>query len=169
MKIVKKEKFIFEPIGVIHSPFDKPVNMPIQSAAAEGVAGKIELYDEFAPGLKDIDGFSHIILIYAFHKSDGYKLQVKPFLEDVVHGVFAVRAPKRPNAIGISVVKLIKVENNILQIENIDVLDGTPLLDIKPYVPEFDCYTNARSGWVGKHKEKIPKKKSDERFSTTVY
>ena len=161
---MKTKKFTFIPIGVINSPFDEPVNMPIQSAAASGISGTVEIYDEFVPGLKDIEEFSHIILLYAFHRSDGYKLQVKPFLEDVVHGVFAVRAPKRPNPIGFSVVKLLRVEKNILHIENIDILNGTPLLDIKPYVPGFDCYIEASSGWVGKHKEKIANKKSDGRF-----
>jgi len=158
------EEIKYRPIGVINSPFDEPVNMPIQSAAASGICGKVEIYDKFVGGLKDIDGFSHIILLYAFHKSEGYKLQVKPFLEDVVHGVFAVRAPKRPNSIGFSIVKLIKVEENILHIENVDILNGTPLLDIKPYVPGFDCFPEAVSGWVENHREKISSKKSDDRF-----
>ncbi len=162
---MKAQKFTFTPIGVINSPFDMPVNMPIQSASASGFTGTVEIYDEFVPGLKDIEGFSHIILIYAFHRSDGYKLHVKPFLEDVVHGVFSVRAPKRPNPIGFSVVKLLRVEKDILHIENIDILNGTPLLDIKPYVPGFDCFTEASSGWVGKHKKSISNKKSDGRFS----
>ncbi|MCK5852369.1 tRNA (N6-threonylcarbamoyladenosine(37)-N6)-methyltransferase TrmO [bacterium] len=161
---MKTQKFIFTPIGVINSPFDEPVDMPIQSASASGVTGTVEIYDEFVPGLKDIEGFSHIILLYAFHRSDGYKLQVKPFLEDVVHGVFSVRAPKRPNPIGFSIVKLINRERNILYIENLDILNGTPLLDIKPYVPGFDYFPEASSGWVGKHKEKISNKKSDGRF-----
>ena len=162
---MKTQKITFTPIGVINSQFNEPVNMPIQSAAASGVSGTVEIYDEFAQGLKDIEGFSHIILLYAFHRSDGYKLQVKPFLEDVVHGVFSVRAPKRPNPIGFSIVKLVKREKNILHIENLDILNGTPLLDIKPYIPEFDCFTEASSGWVGKHKDSIANKKSDERFS----
>jgi len=161
---MKTEIFSFTPIGVVNSPFDEPVSMPIQSASASGASGILKIYDEFVPGLKDIEGFSHIILFYAFHRSDGYKLQVKPFLEDVVHGVFAVRAPKRPNPIGFSIVKLIKKENNILFIENVDILNGTPLLDIKPYVPEFDCLPEASSGWVGNHREKITNKKSDGRF-----
>ncbi len=161
---MKTENFTFSTIGIINSPFDEPVNMPIQSVSAAGVSGTVEIYDEFVSGLKDIEGFSHIILLYAFHRSDGYKLQVKPFLEDVVHGVFAVRAPNRPNPIGFSIVKLIKKDKNILHIENIDVLNGTPLLDIKPYVPEFDCFNDAASGWVTNHREKISKKKSDERF-----
>ncbi|RLD11157.1 MAG: tRNA (N6-threonylcarbamoyladenosine(37)-N6)-methyltransferase TrmO [Chlamydiae bacterium] len=161
---MKNKQIIFTPIGFIKSPFDKPVNMPIQSAAASGISGTVEIYDEFVPGLKDVEGFSHIILLYEFHRSDGYKLQVKPFLEDIVHGVFAVRAPKRPNGIGFSIVKLIKVEGNILHIENIDILNGTPLLDIKPYVPGFDCYPDAVSGWVENHREKISGMKSDDRF-----
>jgi len=163
---MKNKQITFTPIGVVKSPFDEPVNMPIQSAAASGISGTVEIYDEFVPGLKDIEGFSHIILLYEFHRSDGYKLQVKPFLEDILHGVFAVRAPKRPNSIGFSIVKLIKVEGNILQIENVDILNETPLLDIKPYVPEFDCCPNAKSGWIDKHKESISNKKSDNRFST---
>ena len=161
---MKTENFTFSTIGIINSPFDEPVNMPIQSASAAGVSGTVEIFYEFAPGLKDIEGFSHVILIYAFHRSDGYKLLVKPFLEDVVHGVFAIRAPKRPNPIGFSIVKLIKKDKNILHIENVDVLNGTPLLDIKPYVPEFDCFNDANSGWVGNHSEKIINKKSDARF-----
>ena len=161
---MKTENFTFSAIGIINSPFDEPVNMPIQSASATGVSGTVEIFYEFAPGLKDIEGFSHVILIYAFHRSDGYKLLVKPFLEDVVHGVFAIRAPKRPNPIGFSIVKLIKKDKNILHIENVDILNGTPLLDIKPYVPEFDCFNEADSGWVGNHREKISNKKSDERF-----
>ena len=161
---MESTKIIFSPIGVINTPFDKPVNMPIQSASASGISGTVEIYDEYVPGLKDIEGFSHIILLYAFHRSEGYKLQVKPFLEDVVHGVFSVRAPKRPNPIGISIVKLIEVKNNVLHVENLDILNGTPLLDIKPYVPEFDCFTEATSGWVGKHRKNISNKKSDGRF-----
>jgi len=161
---MKNKQIIFTPIGIVKSPFDEPVNMPIQSASASGVSGTVELYDEFVPGLKDIEGFSHIILLYAFHKSEGYKLQVKPFLENIVHGVFAVRAPKRPNSIGLSIVKLVKAAGNVLHIENVDILNGTPLLDIKPYVPGFDCFPEANSGWVNKHKKSISNKKSDSRF-----
>ncbi len=139
---------IYKPIGLIRSPFVDPEGMPIQSSAAQGVAGTVELAPEFAAGLKDLDGFSHIILIYHFHLSKGRPLEVKPFLDDVLRGVFATRAPKRPNSVGISVVRLIKVEGSTLHIEDVDVVDGTPLLDIKPHVPDFDCRQTARIGWL---------------------
>ncbi len=119
--------------------------MPIQSRLAKGAKGRIELKEEFVPGLLDLDGFSHIILVYYFHESKNFELQVEPFLENKKHGVFATRAPKRPNAIGMSVVKLLRIDNNILEVENIDVLDGTPLLDIKPYIPQFDIHQVEKS------------------------
>ena len=153
-----------KPIGVIHTPFKEPAGMPIQPAGADGVKGTVEIFPEFSDGLKNIEGFSHIILIFHFNRSEGFKLQVSPFLEDEVHGVFAVRAPKRPNPIGISIVKLIKRENNILHIDNPDMLDGTPLLDIKPYIPDFDAYPDAVAGWQEKHRGKVRKQKSDGRF-----
>jgi tRNA-Thr(GGU) m(6)t(6)A37 methyltransferase TsaA len=135
------------PIGVIHSPFKMKEKTPIQPIKSNKV-GQVEVYKKFAAGLRDITGFSHIILIYRFHKSKGYKLQVKPFLDDQEHGVFATRYPARPNQIGISVVKLLKQKSNILFVKGIDVLDGTPLLDIKPYVPAFDAAKNVRIGWL---------------------
>ena len=155
---------IFHPIGVIHTPHKEKKGMPIQPPGAEGVKGKVELFADFANGLKDIEGFSHIILIFAFHKSEGYNLQVSPFMEDDIHGVFAVRAPRRPNPIGLSIVRLEKHDGNILFIDNPDMLDGTPLLDIKPYIPDFDAYPDAVSGWQEKHKGKVRKHKSDIRF-----
>src|SRR4030042_1582978 len=124
-------KVVYQPIGMIHTPYEKPQDMPIQPAAAKGITGTVEVYPEYAAGLKDLNGFSHIILIYHFHLSNGYQLEVKPFLDDNLHGVFATRAPRRPNNIGISVLKLIKVEINNLHVENVDIVDGTPLLDIK--------------------------------------
>ena len=154
----------FQQIGVIHTPHIEKKGMPIQPPGAEGVKGTVEVFAKFAKGLKDIEGFSHIILIFGFHKSEGYELQVSPFLEDEQHGVFAVRAPKRPNPIGLSVVKLEKRDGNILYIDNPDMLDGTPLLDIKPYIPDFDAYPDAVSGWQEKHKGKVCKHKSDVRF-----
>ena len=153
-----------KPIGVIHTPFKETAGMPIQPAGADGVKGTVEIFPEFTDGLKDIEGFSHIILIFHFNRSEGFKLQVSPFLEDDVHGVFAVRAPKRPNPIGISIVKLIEKENNILHIDNPDMLDETPLLDIKPYIPDFDAYPDAIAGWQEKHRGKVNKQKSDDRF-----
>lgn len=138
--------------------------MPIQPKGAKGVAGTIEIKPEYADGLKDIEGFSHIILIYHFHLSRSYSLKVKPFLDDNLHGVFATRAPKRPNPIGISVVRLRKIVENILHIEDVDIVDGTPLLDIKPYIPEFDIHEVESSGWLTKKAKKVYEAKADERF-----
>ena len=134
------------PIGVIHSPFTEKDKTPIQASRSQAI-GLVEVYPEFADGLKDIEGFSHIYLLYAFHESDGYTLQVKPFLDDQEHGVFATRHPCRPNPLGISVVKLLSRKENSLTVEGIDTLDGTPLLDIKPYIPDFDLRTDVRTGW----------------------
>lgn len=134
------------PIGLIHSPFAEPGEAPIQAARSRAV-GKVEIYPEFAEGLDGVDGFSHIFLLYVFHRSSGYSLSVKPFLDDQQHGLFATRHPSRPNPIGLSVVRLIARQDNFLTIEGVDVLDGTPLLDIKPYVPEFDVRSETRLGW----------------------
>lgn len=154
----------FNPIGIIHTPFKETAGMPIQPPGALGINGTVEVFPEFSEGLQDIEEFSHIILIYHFNKSKDFKLKIAPFLEDEVHGVFAVRAPKRPNPIGISVVKLLRREDNIIYIDNPDILDGTPLLDIKPYIPDFDAYPDAIAGWQEKHKGKVRKHKSDDRF-----
>ncbi len=140
-------EFVMHPIGIIHSPFHEREQTPIQPSRSQ-VQGRVEVYPEFAAGLEDIEGFSHIILLYVFHQSSGFTLRVKPFLDDRLHGLFATRYPKRPNPIGISVVRLAGREGNTLQIEGVDVLDGTPLLDIKPYVSEFDLRTATRSGWL---------------------
>lgn len=135
------------PIGVIHSPFTEKDQTPIQSVRSQ-VIGLVEVYPEFADGLKDIEDLSHIHLLYIFHASSGYSLHVKPFLDDLEHGIFATRYPYRPNPIGISTVRLITRQENMLTIEGVDVLDGTPLLDIKPYVPDFDLRTeDVRVGW----------------------
>ena len=159
-------KITYESIGIIHSPFLKTEGMPIQSAGAIGIKGTIELKRELAGGLKDLDGFSHIILIYSFHKSKGFDLKVMPFLSKKKHGVFSTRAPKRPNAIGISAVKLLRIKKNIVEIENVDILDGTPLLDIKPYIPEFDIHKVEKSGWLENTQFNIKETKSDKRFNT---
>lgn len=154
----------FEPIGVVHSPFKDVRGMPIQSTGAKDVMGSVEINEEYVDGLKDIDGFSHIILIYHFHLSQGYSLHVKPFLDDEMRGLFATRAPKRPNPIGISVVRLEKVEGCKLQIRDVDIVDGTPLLDIKPYVPEFDIRMVERVGWLSKRVSKVHETRSNCRF-----
>ncbi len=156
--------FSYTPIGIIHSPFTEPAGMPIQPAGAEGVRGTVLIDEKFREGLRDLNGFSRIILIYAFHRSQGYELEVIPFLDTVPHGIFATRAPRRPNAIGISIVKLISVHDGELVIEGVDILDGTPLLDIKPYVPEFDCYPDERSGWFAGSGDRVTRMRADERF-----
>ena len=135
------------PIGVIHSPHTREKATPIQPVYAEGIKGTVEVFPEYAEGLRDIEGFSHIYLLYHFHKAEPIRLIAKPYLEDVSHGVFATRTPHRPNPIGLSVVRLSKCEGNILHIEDVDVLDGTPLLDIKPYISRFDHRENVRNGW----------------------
>ena len=155
----------YNPIGIIHSPFKKPEGTPIQAAAAKGVKGLVEIFPEYVDGLKDLDGFSHIILIYHFHLARKKLLLVKPFLDDELRGVFATRAPSRPNPIGLSVVKLNGVEENILYIENVDILDGTPLLDIKPCIPEFDFCRVERTGWIEKRIPRMDSRSDDGRFS----
>jgi tRNA-Thr(GGU) m(6)t(6)A37 methyltransferase TsaA len=139
-------EFIMKPIGVIHSPLTDKTLTPIQPTRSQ-VVGQVEVFHEFAEGLQDLEGFSHIILLYVFHQSRGYTLQVKPFLDDQVRGLFATRYPCRPNPIGLSVVRLLARRVNVLDIEGVDLLDDTPLLDIKPYVPDFDVYTDVRTGW----------------------
>jgi tRNA-Thr(GGU) m(6)t(6)A37 methyltransferase TsaA len=155
---------LYQPIGTIHSPFQSIENMPIQPAGAAGICGEVELVAEFAAGLRDLEGFSHIILLYHFHRAAEPRLIVTPFLDSEPHGVFATRAPSRPNAIGLSVVKLLSVAGNILQIENVDILDGTPLLDVKPYVPEFDHHQVQRTGWLATATGKVVDRRSDDRF-----
>ncbi|ODS36678.1 MAG: tRNA-Thr(GGU) m(6)t(6)A37 methyltransferase TsaA [Candidatus Altiarchaeales archaeon WOR_SM1_86-2] len=142
-----------KPIGVIHSPYKAKEEVPIQASRSDE-EGEIEVFEEYAPGLKDLKGFSHIIILYIFHESDGYELSVKPFLDNEPRGVFATRAPGRPNPIGLSIVGLIEIRKNVLKVRGIDVIDGTPLLDIKPYVPEFDQREGVKIGWL---KEKLRK------------
>jgi tRNA-Thr(GGU) m(6)t(6)A37 methyltransferase TsaA len=157
-------KIELEPIGMIRTPFDDPDGMPIQPAGGSGVLGRVELYPQYAEGLRDLDGFSHIILIYHLHEVGETQLTVVPFMDDTPRGIFSTRAPKRPNAIGLSVVKLNGVRDNILDIENVDMLDRTPLLDIKPYIPEVDHWPADRIGWLTGKKKRFSDKKSDDRF-----
>jgi tRNA-Thr(GGU) m(6)t(6)A37 methyltransferase TsaA len=139
-------EIIMRPIGIIHSPFTEKHQTPIQASRSQAI-GLVEVYPEFADGLKDIENFSHIYLLYVFHRSSGYSLYIRPFLDDQEHGIFATRYPRRPNPIGISTVRLLSRQGNALTIEGVDVLDGTPLLDIKPYVPDFDLQTDVYAGW----------------------
>jgi len=161
---VREKELIYKPIGIIHSQFTSVVGVPIQPSGAEGIGGVVEVFDEFYDGLKSLDGFSHIILIYHFHLANGFQLEVIPFLDKKSHGVFATRAPNRPNSIGMSVVKVKKVEQNRIYIENVDIIDGTPLLDIKPYASFFDNVVNEKNGWLSGNETLSKKIKSDERF-----
>jgi tRNA-Thr(GGU) m(6)t(6)A37 methyltransferase TsaA len=136
-----------KPIGVIHSPFKTKKQTPILACKSRAV-GRVEVYRKYQDGLKDIEGFSHLILIYRFHKSRGYKLRVKPFLDDTLRGLFSTRYPRRPNQIGITVVRLLNRRRDVLTVRGIDIIDNTPLLDIKPYVPEFAAGTRVRIGWL---------------------
>ena len=159
----------YEPIGVIHTPFSDLQGMPIQPTAGAAAQGTVEIFPQFQAGLKDLEGFSHIILLYHFHKSQGYRLQVVPYLDTREHGVFATRAPKRPNQIGLSIVRLLGIEQGRLQIEQIDVLDGTPLLDIKPFVPDFQSFKDVKTGWLEEVKGRLATTTSDSRFTYLKY
>ena len=155
----------YKPIGVIHSSFKEAEGVPIQSTAAKGISGTVEVFPEYAKGLKDVDGFSHLILIYHFHLSRKAPLEAKPYMDNKTHGVFAIRSPSRPNPIGISVVHLVRIEGRTLHIQDIDIVDGTPLLDIKPYVPEFDIREVDKIGWLEKQVHKLGTSKDDGRFT----
>lgn len=156
--------FTYRPIGIVRSPFRDPVGMPIQPAGARGIQGTVELLEEYRDGLFDIEHFSHLIVLYALHKCQGFSLRVTPFLDTREHGIFATRSPKRPNAIGLSVVRLQRVDGNRIHIEDVDILDGTPVLDIKPYVPLFDACPDAQAGWFTGCETRVPDTRSDDRF-----
>jgi len=158
------ESFTYVLIGIVHSPFSDIAGMPIQPSGARGIQGSIKIHQEFIAGLKDLEEFSHVILIYALHRCNGYSLEVKPFLDSQPHGIFATRAPKRPNAIGLSIVRLAGIAGNRLEIEDVDILDGTPLLDLKPYVPAFDSHCDAKAGWFDAVSHNATTLRSDERF-----
>lgn len=145
--MVSGEQFIYRPVGVIRSDHTIADKTPIQPVYAVESEGRAEILPEFADGLRDIEGFSHVYLIYNFHRAGPPRLTVKPFLEDVEHGIFATRAPARPNAIGFSVVELVRREGPVLYFRGADILDGTPLLDIKPYIARFDNIVTSRNGW----------------------
>jgi tRNA-Thr(GGU) m(6)t(6)A37 methyltransferase TsaA len=141
-------EFRCRPIGYIHSPFTRKEETPIQPTRS-AAAGRVELLPEYEPGLKDLDGFSHVFLLYAFHQApEGHALAVTPFLDNEPKGLFATRYPRRPNPLGLSVVRLVARQGRVLHVEGVDVLDGTPLLDLKPYVPSFDAFPEAAFGWL---------------------
>ena len=147
------EKIVMNPIGIIHSPYKQPKNIPIQGTFKPDVEAWIELEKKFADGLKDLNQFSHAIVLYYFHRSHEERLQCSPFLEDEKHGIFAIRSPHRPNHIGLSIIKINRIEGNKLYFTEVDVLDRTPVLDIKPYVKHFDWRQDVVCGWVDKHFE----------------
>ena len=157
-------KITYKPIGTIHSPFKDLEDMPIQPTSDASAAGHLEVFLEFTPGLKDLDGFSHIYIIYHLHEVKDTRLEVTPFLDKETRGVFATRAPSRPNPIGLSVVELVQVEGNRVYVDKLDVLDGTPLLDIKPYIPEFESAEDIRIGWLENARGEVNDKRSDARF-----
>ncbi|MBP8864241.1 MAG: tRNA (N6-threonylcarbamoyladenosine(37)-N6)-methyltransferase TrmO [Anaerolineae bacterium] len=155
----------YRPIGVLHTPFQEPVGMPIQAACAVGTRGTAELSPEFKEALQDLEGFSHLILLYHLHRAAPPRLRVTPFLDTELRGVFATRAPARPNPLGLSVVRLLERAGCVLYLENLDMLDGTPLLDIKPYIPDFDSCTVERLGWYERRRGLLPLSSADDRFS----
>lgn len=157
----------FRTIGEIRSPFASPEGVPIQPAGAAGIRGRVVLDPAYQAGLQDLAGFSHIHLLYFFHLARPFSLKVTPFLDTVERGLFATRAPARPNAIGVSVVRLIAVSGNVLEVEDIDVVDGTPLLDIKPYVPQFDARPAGRIGWMTSTVRAAGRVRADGRFVRT--
>ncbi|MFW3147078.1 MAG: tRNA (N6-threonylcarbamoyladenosine(37)-N6)-methyltransferase TrmO [Thermoplasmatota archaeon] len=158
-------KIEMRPIGFVRSPFKEPEGVPIQTRAGNDIEATVEIKEEFTEGLSDLEGFSHIILLTFLHRSSGYELKVFPFLDDVKRGVFSTRAPRRPNPIGLHLVRLVKVEKNILRIKDIDIIDGTPVLDIKPYIPQGDERENCRLGWLTGKIEEFESKIADGRFS----
>ena len=159
------ESVTFQTLGIIHTPFSEPQGTPISSTAGCGVKGTIEIFKQYAEGLKDIEGFSHLNLIYYMHRVQKDGLVGIPFMDDKPHGVFAMRSPLRPNHIGISIVKLLAVRGNILEIEDLDILDGTPLLDIKPFLPDVDSRTECRIGWFTSNIHKMSSTRDDGRYS----
>lgn len=158
------DEICYRPIGFIRTPFQTTGGMPIQPAGAENIIGIVEIDPRHEAGLADLDGFSHVILIYAFHQVTGYSLSVTPFLDDTPRGLFATRAPRRPNPIGLSVVRLLEVTGCTLRVQGVDILDGTPLLDLKPFLPEFDAPTVERIGWLQPQSGRVRGMRADDRF-----
>ncbi len=141
-------EIVYRPIGIIHSPFKMPKGTPLQSAWAIDIQGRVEIFSEYLEGLKDLIGFSHVFLLYHFHRARGFSLKVEPYMDKERRGVFATRGPGRPNPIGLSLVRLDGIQENILHVRDVDIIEGTPLLDIKPYVPAFDKRKRVKIGWL---------------------
>jgi tRNA-Thr(GGU) m(6)t(6)A37 methyltransferase TsaA len=157
-------RITYFPIGIVHSPFQFPEGTPIQANAAKDIQARIEIFPEYHNGIIDLDGFSHIIVLFHMHLAKCKSLFITPFLDSEPHGVFATRSPGRPNPIGFSVVELEKIENDILFVKGIDILDGSLVLDIKPYIPQFDVFETTKKGWVEKNAHKLGDQKDDGRF-----
>ena len=147
-------KIEYEPIGFVHSPHETASGTPIQPSRARGIEGTVEIEEEYVEALSDLDGFSHIVLICHLHKASEFKPKVVPYLDTELRGLFATRSPSRPNPIGLSIVRLLGIDGPTLRIEGVDLLDGTPVLDIKPYVREFDDRTEVRCGWLDEVKDR---------------
>lgn len=160
-------EIVYRPIGVIHTPWRDAAGAPIQPPGARDAPGRAEMDPDLAEGLKDLEGFSHLILVYHFHRAGPARLTVTPFLDDAARGVFATRAPVRPNPLGISLVRLSAVEGSTLHLLDVDMLDGTPLIDLKPYVPEFDAPAGpVRTGWLAKGAAGSRARRGDDRFKS---
>lgn len=155
----------YEPIGIVHSSYRDPVGVPIQGALAPESEGTLKIYPPFAAGLQDIEGFSHLIVIYHFHAaSEKAPLLATPFLDDEPHGIFAIRSPRRPNPIGLSVVRLLQRRDRELRLSEVDMIDGTPVLDLKPFVPRFDHREGVRIGWFSGRLDRPARTHADDRF-----
>jgi tRNA-Thr(GGU) m(6)t(6)A37 methyltransferase TsaA len=161
---MEMKQYTTDYIGIIRTPFTELQGMPIQPAGAQNVLGEVIIYPELKEGLRDLDGFSHIYLIYHLHKVVETRLTVIPFMDKVPRGVFATRAPVRPSRLGLSIVELLMVKDNRLMVRGVDILDGSPLIDIKPYIPAFDCPVNATSGWMKGTRGEVGSKRADDRF-----
>lgn len=162
---MSEDEFSYESIGIIRTPFESPDGMPIQPVGDTAVEGVVELKQAYAEGLDNLEGFSHCILLYHFHAAgDAAPLKVEPFLDDETRGVFATRAPQRPNPIGLSIVEIESITDGNVTVHNIDVVDGTPLLDIKPFVPTFDVPPDVDTGWLNASKSTIHSKQADDQF-----
>lgn len=160
------QQIVYRPIGIVHTPFHSVRGMPIQPVGAIGVVGRLEVHPEFEEGLRDLDGFSHVIMLYHLHKIQGHALSVRPFLDTSERGIFATRSPRRPNPIGISVLRVLSVAGNMVELENVDMLDQTPVLDIKPYVADFDVWDADRFGWFDGVSGNAVRVRSDGRFES---
>jgi tRNA (adenine37-N6)-methyltransferase len=158
------EAICYQAVGVVRSPFTGLEGMPLQSVAGAEIRGQIEIHPQYSPGLEDLDGFSHLHLVTHLHRGAPGGLEVVPLLDDTVRGIFATRSPRHPNPIGLSVVRLIAVNGPILEIAGIDLLNGTPILDIKPYVPEFDAVAAERTGWLEHSAARVYGTRADARF-----